>query len=324
MAPPALEHPTDPLRYREGTQDLRLPKGSTLVAIGNFDGVHVGHCAVLRGACEQARQRSLRPLVLTFHPHPSEVLGRGFPRLTTLPRKVELLLSLDETLGVVVEPFDAALASLEPEQFVEHLLVERLGAAVVSVGQNFRFGRARRGDRDLLMELGQKYGFEARVEFLSSDADGVYSSTRARAAIERGDLAEATNVLGRPHMLSGEVIEGQRRGRLLGFPTANLDGVAEALPADGVYAVLVDVNVDAGRFRPLGPGVMNLGSRPTMGAGRSIEVHLLDQSLDLYGKRLRVHLVTRLREERRFPDIDALRAQIARDVETARQLLLAK
>lgn len=318
----ALPHPPDPSRYAEDAQRLALPPRSTLVAIGNFDGVHRGHRAVLESACVEARRRGLEPLVLTFYPHPSEVLGRGaLPRLTTLERKVELILKLDPALRVVVQPFDRRLAALEPETFVERLLVRHLGAALVQVGSNFRFGRGRSGDLSTLQELGAKYGFEARAEELFSDEQGAYSSTRVREAVARGDLDEASRLLGRPHMLSGVVVEGERRGRTLGFPTANLGEVLEALPPDGVYAALVDRETAPGVYRALGRGVMNIGQRPTFAAGRSSEVHLLDHSEDLYGVKLRVHLIARLRAEQRFPNVEALRAQIADDVRTARTLL---
>lgn len=321
-ATPALAHPPDPSRYAEDAQRLELSARSTLVAIGNFDGVHRGHRAVLESACEEARRRGLEPWVLTFHPHPSEVLGRGaLPRLTTLERKVELILKLDPSLRVVVQPFDRQLAALTPETFVERLLVRHLGAALVQVGSNFRFGRGRSGNLATLRALGAKYGFEARAQELFGDAQGAYSSTRVREAVARGDLDEATRLLGRPHMLSGVVVQGERRGRALGFPTANLGEVQEELPPDGVYAVLVDRETDGGGYRALGRGVMNIGQRPTFAAGRSSEVHLFDLDEDLYGAKLRVHLIARLRDERRFPGVEALRAQIADDVRTARGLL---
>lgn len=322
LARPALAHPCDPERYVEGVRRLHLPARSSLVAIGNFDGVHAGHRAVLSRACEHARERALRPFVLTFHPHPSEVLGRGaLPLLTTLERKVELILGLDPELSVVVQPFTRPLAGSAPDEFVRELLVNHLGAALVQVGHNFRFGRGRSGDLATLTELGERYGFDARAEPLFGDAAGNYSSTRVREALAQGDLDEVTRVLGRPHMLSGTVVPGERRGRALGFPTANLFPVREALPPDGVYAVLVDLEEEPCRVRAFGRGVMNIGVRPTFGAGRSIEVFVLDREADLYDKKLRVHLVARLRGEQRFSGIDALREQIAQDVEHARGLL---
>lgn len=293
-----------------------------MVAIGNFDGVHVGHQAVIRAAAADARARGLAPIVLTFHPHPAQVLGRGsLPMLTTIGRKTELICRIDPDLRVVVEPFTAELAAESPEQFVRELLFEALGARVVIVGQNFRFGHDRAGTLETLQQLGAELGFEAHAEKLAGDAAGTYSSTRARELLEVGDLKTVERVLGRPHALSGTVIEGQKRGRTLGFPTANLADIPEALPPHGVYAVLVDLlDETTGRARQLGRGVANLGVRPTLGAGASFEVHVFDIDQNLYGRALRVHLLERLRDERRFSDVSELAAQIARDSERAREL----
>jgi riboflavin kinase/FMN adenylyltransferase len=291
-----------------------------LVAIGNFDGVHRGHQAVVAQALQLAAAEGLVPLVLTFDPHPAVVLGRGvLPALTTLERKLELLRRQSPELEVAVEPFTLELAKTEPADFARRLLVEALAAKVVLVGENFRFGRARGGDFAMLERLGTDYGFKARATALECDAAGPISSTRVRAALEQGDLARVQALLGRPHALTGVVVPGQGRGRTIGVPTANLGGFAEALPPHGVYAVLVDHKRD-GRFVALGRGVANFGVRPTLGAGPSFEAHLFDTSLDLYGQELRVHLLGRLREERKFSGLDELVAQIARDIEAARAL----
>jgi riboflavin kinase/FMN adenylyltransferase len=295
-----------------------------LVVIGNFDGVHRGHRAVIESALRLADEQGLRPLVLTFHPHPAEVLGRGGrPVLTTIDRKVELLLELGERLEVVVEPFTLELSRLEPTAFVREVLLERLDAKVVIVGDNFRFGHRRAGDLHVLRALGEQFGFDAHAEPLVGDEEGLFSSTRARAALEAGDLASAARCLGRPHSLSGRVARGAARGRTLGFPTANLADVAEATPPHGVYVCLVRREEADREAAALGPGVLNLGVRPTVQGGFSVEVHLLDFSGDLYDAQLRVELVARIRDEQRFPSIDALKEQIARDVLTARKLLAA-
>jgi riboflavin kinase/FMN adenylyltransferase len=298
--------------------------GGSLVAIGNFDGVHRGHQAVVAQAVELAQAASLDPLVLTFDPHPSQVLGRGaLPALTTLDRRVELLRRRSESLSVVVEPFTLPLAQMEPVEFARTLLVESLGAKIVIVGENFRFGRGRRGDFAELSRLGEELGFQARAAKLERDTEGPISSTRVRAALERAALEEAEALLGRPHSLTGLVIPGQGRGRTIGVPTANLSELPEALPPHGVYAVLVDRKADAG-FEAVAGGVANFGVRPTLGAGPSFEVHLFDTSLDLYGQELRVHLLSRLREERKFAGVDELREQIARDIAAARALTAAR
>lgn len=285
----------------------------SLVVIGNFDGVHRGHQQLLEAACALAKQDGLLPVVLTFDPHPAEVLGRFKPeRLTTLERKVELLLRLDPALSVVVEPFRVELAQLTPEAFAAEVLVGGLSARRVLVGENFRFGHQRKGDLAELIALGQKLGFEATALDLVGDAGGPYSSTRVRGALADGDLAVATSILGRPHALTGIVVRGDQRGRTIGYPTANLGQVVEQLPKRGVYATAVDVEQTSG-FRRLGLGALNIGVRPTVQAGPSIEVYVLDFSGDLYDKRLRVHLIEYLRGEQRFSGLDALKAQLARD-----------
>jgi riboflavin kinase/FMN adenylyltransferase len=305
-------------RRVDGSSVFQAPPSGTLVLIGNFDGVHLGHRAVLETSNAEARARGLATVALTFDPHPSVVLGRGGePVLTTLERKVELLGRICPELTVVVEPFTRELAALEPGEFAERVLGKALGARVVVVGKNFRFGRNRAGDLATLEALGRALGFEARAEALRGDAEGPYSSSRVREALARGELADVERVLGRPHSLSGTVVRGAGRGRTIGVPTANLDGVAEALPPYGVYACVVD-RLDGGT-RALAKGVVNVGERPTLGAGFSVEAHLFDFEGDLYGARLRLHLCARLREERRFDGIDALRAQIERDLVTARE-----
>ena len=298
----------------DGAKQLSPQPNGTLVMVGNFDGVHLGHRWVLEQGLAEAAARGLDPIVLTFHPHPSEVLGRGsLPALTPLERKVSLLARLSPRLRVVVEPFTRELAGASPDQFAADLLRCALGARVVLVGENFRFGRARAGDFDKLEALGRSLGFEARAETLHGDAAGVISSTRIRELISEGDVGAAEALLGRPHALSGPVQHGDRRARQLGVPSANLGEVSELLPARGVYAVLVDV-LEAGAFRQLGGGIANVGVRPTHGAGDvRAEAHLLGFSGDLYGRTLRIHLIERLRDERRFEGLDALRAQLERD-----------
>jgi len=273
--------------------------------------VHRGHQQVLRVATDA---------VLTFDPHPAVALGRVAPSiLTALPRKIELL----ERAGVgevVVQRFDDAFAAWSPERFVADLLVGKLAATVIVVGRNFRFGNKRAGDLATLERLGKEHGFEVRPFDLSGDEIGPFSSTRVRDAITRGDVEDAKRVLGRPHAFAGIVAKGDQRGRTLGFPTANIEDVAELVPAAGVYAVVVD-RID--HFtKGVGRGVMNVGVRPTVkDAGRRTqEVHLFDFDQDLYGAKLRVHVVSRVREERKFATIDELRAQIATDVSVARAI----
>jgi riboflavin kinase/FMN adenylyltransferase len=310
--------------------------------IGNLDGVHRGHQAVLRDAAEDADKLGLELLVLTFHPHPAKVLRGTEPAiLTTLPRKIELIQRAFPKAAVAVETFDRAWAAQSPEAFAENILASKYRARVVVVGKNFRFGKDRAGDFDALTRLGGALGFEARSHPMEGDALGSWSSSRVRDAIARGDVEDAARMLGRPHMLSGDVVQGDKRGRTIGFPTCNMGGVEQALPAFGVYAVLVD-RVDrapgvermegappgarpaAGRAKAFARGVANIGVRPTVKEGSarpSVEVHLFDVDEDLYGQELRVHLAARIREERRFSGLDELKAQIAKDAALAREKL---
>ncbi len=311
------------VKSRARTLKEEEPGRGSLVAIGNFDGVHLGHQAVIEAALTEARDANLRPLVLTFDPHPAQVLGRGMrPPLTVLERKVELIERLGAELRVVVEPFTLELSQLSPIHFARDFVVDLLGAKVVIVGENFRFGHERAGDLATLVALAEELGLEARASSLSGDSVGPYSSTRARSALATGDLAGVASVLGRPHSLSGTVVLGDQRGRTIGVPTANLGGVAEALPPHGVYAVLVD-RVTRDVSAALGKGVANIGLRPTVSGGFSAEVHLLDFEGDLYGATLRVHLMARLRDERKFAGLPELKAQIGQDIAAARFALSA-
>ncbi len=296
----------------------------SVVAIGNFDGVHRGHQAILADAGREARSLGLSVCALTFDPHPADVVGRGAPpKLTSLERRVELLGRAGAD-RVVVRRFDHEFAAWEPERFARDLIAYRLHAKLVLVGENFHFGANRAGDRARLEELGKELGFRVSVSAIAGDERGAFSSTRARAALQAGDLAEAERVLGRRHTLTGVVGHGKKLGRTIGFPTANLADVAEMLPPDGIYAVVVDEVLGPGRqarsertARAVGAGALSIGLRPTIegAVGRTVEVYLLDFDRDLYDKTLRLHLVARLREEQKFASLDALTAQIARDVE---------
>lgn len=295
---------------------------SSVVVVGNFDGVHRGHQSVLAQARAAADARGVRCVVLTFDPHPAEVLGRGAPpRLTATSRRRELLREhgADE---VVFEPFSRALASWSPERFARELLSARLGAKAVVVGDNFRFGHGRAGDFAALRALGTTLGFQAIAADVAGDAHGAFSSTRVRDAIRGGDMEAATTVLGRAHELSGTVEHGDHLGRTLGFPTANLGGVPELLPPFGVYAVRVGVDGEGAPAR--WGGVMNLGVRPTVdGTKLRVEVNLFDVDVDLYGRELRVAVAHHLRGEQKFSGLEALKAQIASDAAAARAWLAA-
>jgi riboflavin kinase/FMN adenylyltransferase len=263
----------------------------------------------------------LIPLVLTFDPHPAAVLGRAAPPiLTTLERKLELISRVDPTLTVIVEPFTERLAAMSPQQFAQDLLVSQLGVRRVIVGRNFRFGRERSGDLAVLVDLGASLGFTASAHSLFKVGDEVVSSSQIRQVVAAGDGVHAERLLGRPHAISGRVVPGAGRGRTIGVPTANLEAIAEVLPRHGVYAVLVDELREEGAQK-LAAGVVNIGIRPTFGGGEtSVEAHLFDLTRDLYGAKLRIHLLERIRGEQTFASVTDLKSQIARDVEQARAI----
>jgi riboflavin kinase/FMN adenylyltransferase len=296
----------------------------SLIVIGNFDGVHRGHQSVLRSVSEIAATRGLKPKLFTFEPHPAVTLGRTAPPLlTTLARKRELVTRACPGIEVVVREFTRSFSEQSPEAFVRDVLVGELGARAVMVGSNFRFGKDRAGGVEELRQFGESYGFDAITEPLVMDDHGVWSSTRIRERIAAGEMTEAAEMLGRPHMISGEVVRGDQRGRTIGFPTCNIPEPPEALPPNGVYATVVD-RVGEGGAEALGKGVANLGLRPTVvddQPGPLLEVHLFDLDEDLYGSELRVHVIERLRNEKKFDGLDALKAQIVADAAQARSRL---
>jgi len=296
----------------------RLP-GSVLT-LGNFDGAHLGHQAIVRRAVARAREAAGLAVALTFEPHPVAVLApaRAPLMLQTLHDRLASLagLGIDVT---VVQRFTRAFAALDPEAFVRDFLLRHLELAHVVVGYNVNFGRDRAGTSETLRTLGARLGFGVEVVGpVATAGDGEQvSSTRLRALLQAGDMPRARALLGRPYALRGRVVVGDRRGRALGFPTANLHLRAGLLlPPDGVYAVGVEVD---GRAHE---GVLNIGVRPTFaGKRRTIEVHVLDFGRDLYRRWLVVKVIERLRGEQAFSGPEALRAAIARDVERARRVL---
>lgn len=288
------------------------------VTIGNFDGVHRGHQALVRRIVERARLSAGTAAVLTFDPHPARVLApeRAPAALTTPAQKLELLAALGVE-AVAVLPFTPAVAALAPEEFVRAVLAGALGARQVVVGEGFRFGRRQSGDAAGLARLGSAYGFAVEAVAPVLDDGQPVSSSRVREALARGDVDGARRLLGRAFFVDGLVVRGDGRGRSIGVPTANLEPENEILPASGVYAG--QVRVADGSWRP---AVVNRGTRPTFaGLGEALEAHLLDYDGDLYGARLRLAFAARLREERRFASPQALVAQIRDDVARARALL---
>jgi riboflavin kinase/FMN adenylyltransferase len=287
-----------------------------VVAIGNFDGVHKGHQALIREASSLAHEHQTHVLALTFSPHPAALLGRkAVPLLCSLEERTVRLLEAGAN-GVWVLPFNEALASLTPEAFVRSVLVEGLGVVGVVTGPDFRFGRSGAGSLDTLAVLGQRFGFQVR-QCAAAVLDGIrISSTGIRQQVSSGLVELAWSHLGRPFQVDGTVQPGDRRGRELGFPTANLVPVPElALPAPGVYVVDVWLQ-DVGTWHQ---GVANVGRHPTFGGDEVlVEVHLLDAESDLYGRRLSVRFLKRLRDEKSFASATELMGAISGDVQAAR------
>jgi riboflavin kinase/FMN adenylyltransferase len=303
---------------------LQRARGRCALTIGNFDGVHRGHQALVAAARESAQSRGGTTVVLTFDPHPSHVLSphRAPEALLTVEQKAEILggLGVDR---LAVLPFTRALAEKTAEEFARDVLQGCLGARSVIVGENFRFGRHRQGDAAHLAQLGRSMGFSVEPVAAVLHDGAPISSTRIREAVARGAVEGANALLGRRYFLDGRVRQGDGRGRTIGFPTANLELLNEAVPGGGVYACCA--RLDASAPEPLRPAVVNVGRRPTFGGGDMIvEVHLLDFAGDLYGRVLRVEFLTKLRDEQRFPDVDTLKRQIETDVAEARRILATK
>jgi riboflavin kinase/FMN adenylyltransferase len=301
-----------------GASDAQLPP--VALTVGNFDGIHRGHQAMVQRLLAAARSRGLQSCVLTFEPHPREFFAaEGAPtRLTSLREKLELL-AAHGVERTHVQRFDRAFASLAPEAFVEQVLAKRLRTRWLLIGEDFRFGARRAGDLPLLKGLAPRYGFEVEILPAVARAGIRVSSSAVRAALAAGDLAGAEELLGRPYSISGRVVHGRKLGRELGFATANVQLKHNRPPLTGIYAVRVRGVGTSSR-----PAVASLGVRPTITAsGRAVlEVHLFDFSADLYGAHMRVEFLHKIRDEEKYSNLDALRAQIERDCEAARTFLL--
>ena len=322
--------------YRD-LREAHLP-GPTYLTIGNFDGIHLGHQALLRTLLEQARQdpsgRALSAL-LTFDPHPVTVLRPGTEHaiLTTPEERMELAGALGVQVGII-QPFTLELAQLEAREFVG-LLKRHLGLAGLVTGPDFALGKGRSGTLDVLRALGQEMGFRVTVvqPVTVTGEDGQPHEVRSfhiRQLLRQGDVTSATRMLGRHYRVPGRVVAGDRRGRAIGVPTANLEPIPpqRLLPGDGVYATRTWLGKP--EASPVFPSVTNIGVRPTVdGRRRVVETHLLDfpppgESGDLYGRVVTVEFLARLRGEQRFPDLAALVAQIQEDIRQARSILAAQ
>jgi len=312
------------LRWTDLTQ---IPEGfgPSVVTLGNFDGVHRGHRAVLASVIEQARERGAQAVAVTFDPHPVAVLRPDQAPRTITP--LGLRLDLLEGTGldaVLVQEFTAELAGWTPERYVEEVFVEALGATAVVVGEDTRFGVRNSGDVSTLRTLGEKHGFDV-VVLKDLGGDTRWSSSQVRELVATGDVASAAEILGRPHRISGTVVHGDHRGRELGYPTANLSQEMGGLvPADGVYAGwLLRLDLPGEDTDRVLPAAVSIGTNPTFdGHQRRVEAYALDRTdLDLYGEQVGVELVERLRPTERFDSVEELLEQMARDVDRCREVL---
>jgi riboflavin kinase/FMN adenylyltransferase len=298
-----------------------------VATIGVFDGLHRGHQQIIARARQVAAEQELPTVLMTFTPHPSEVVRPGShpPQLTTNTRKAEL--AAEQGVDVVVFlPFTLEFSKLSPEEFIHQAVVAELHAAAVVVGENFRFGHKAAGDVAMLSDLGRRWGFDAEGVTLLTEAGRPISSTYIRSCVEAGDLEAAAHALGRPHRLDGVVVRGDQRGRELGYPTANVRTASfAAVPADGIYAgrvVRIDEWGNTLADLPALPAAISVGSNPTFeGKHRSVEAFVLDFDGDLYGQNLGVEFVSRLRGMVKFDSVGELVAQMDDDVVRTRQLL---
>ena len=313
------------MRAIRGTAEVAGSLERPVLTIGNFDGLHVGHQAIMRTIVERARNLAGQAVVYTFDPHPRKVIRpEAAPRmLTTLAQKLEIL----EDLGVdvvVIEPFDEAFSKTSPEYFVRHHVHECIGPVEVYVGYDFHFGRDRQGSMRSLTETGPRLGFSVTIIPEVTIGERDVNSTRIRDLLSEGQVEEAEILLGRPYRVRGEVVEGDRRGRTIGFPTANLAAENEVLPSAGVYAGQIEIlDAPSRGAGVLLPAVANVGLRPTFqdSQGLLAEAHLIDFEGDLYGRKVELSFQHRLRAEKKFSGVEELREQIARDVDEARAWL---
>ncbi|MGP3972439.1 bifunctional riboflavin kinase/FAD synthetase [Streptomyces sp. 8N114] len=307
-------------RWR-GLEDIPEGWGRSVVTIGSYDGVHRGHQLIIGRTVERARELGVPAVVVTFDPHPSEVVRPGShpPLLAPHHRRAELMGELGVD-AVLVLPFTAEFSKLSPADFVVKVLVDKLHARSVVEGPNFRFGHKAAGTVESLAELGETYDYDVIVVdlFERMESGDAFSSTMARRLVAEGDVRGASEVLGRPHRVEGIVVRGAQRGRDLGFPTANVDTLPHtAVPADGVYAGLLTVAGEAM------PAALSVGTNPQFdGTERTVEAHVIDRvDLDLYGLHVAVDFVEYIRGQEKFATLDALKDRMAQDVEETRRLV---
>ena len=304
------------MKFIRGIYNLKEQHRGCVLTIGNFDGVHRGHQALMAELIAEGRKRNLPVVVMLFEPQPLELFAgdKAPARLTRLREKLKYL-ALAGVDAVVCVRFDRRFAAHSAQSFISELLVDKLNVKFLAVGDDFRFGAGRQGDFLLLQKAGAEYGFDVTSTQTFCEGGVRISSTAVRQALADDDLAQAENLLGHPFTISGRVVHGDELGRTIGFPTANLPLRRQVSPVKGVFAVEVTGLGD----KPL-PGVANIGTRPTVsGVRQQLEVHLLDVVMDLYGRHIDVILRKKIRNEQRFASLDELKAQIARDELTARE-----
>jgi riboflavin kinase/FMN adenylyltransferase len=288
-----------------------------VVTPGNFDGVHLGHRAILKATIDRARAAGGTAFALTYEPLPAKFLFPDrAPRLILLPEDKLELLRLSGLDGVIVLKFTRELSEVEPRDFVRDYLLGKIGAREVVIGHSVNFGHKRAGNASVMVELGRELGFDTAVVGPVKVGGTEVSSTKVRELISTGDLRGAAKLLGRYHFVHGLVVRGRERGRTIGFPTANIDNETECVPPDGVYATRLVL--EDGAF----PSITNIGMRPTFNeTTRSVEAHIFNFNRDIYGQRVKLELVEHIRGERKFENPEALRNQIALDLAKAREIL---
>ena len=309
------------MKIIERIENITEPIHNAVITIGNFDGVHKGHRALFDKAIQKAAEIEGNSVVITFQPHPLRVLKikNPPPQITRYEQKTSLIAKAGIDVLIVI-PFNEAFAELSPESFVEDLLISKIGMKAIVVGQDYAFGKNRKGDINLLKTLGHKHGYDVIVaDWINMSADMAkrISSTRIRNFVQEGRVNEVKPLLGRHYQLKGQVSKGRDRGgKLLGFPTANINIYDELCPKAGVYAVTVQY--DDATYQ----GVANIGFSPTFDDHKfTIEIHLLDFNQNIYEKNIKVNFIERLRSEKKFNNIEELSAQIRKDIDIAKRIL---
>jgi riboflavin kinase/FMN adenylyltransferase len=288
-----------------------------VLTVGVFDGLHIGHRYVIQQVLTEAGKLKLPSAVLAFHPSPLAFLApeKCPPTLTTLQKKREILQLMGVKIAIFVR-FDATLAEMSPDDFVQNVLLQKLKARVVVVGYDWQFGKGRAGNAKVLKSLGEQYQFDVKIVPATEINGLTVHSTRIREAITEGNLGLATQLLGRRYSIVGKIVKGEGRGRQLGYPTANINALEQMLPPNGVYAIRAKLKGD------VIDGVLNMGTRPTFdGVKFQVESHLFDFNEMVYGKEIEIIFIEKIRDERSFPNLEALVNQIGKDVESAKAIL---